>query len=85
MQILAESFWSQLVDEGEIIPVVAIALGSLIAVVAIIAGSTKAIVVSRARETTKRELAAYVAEGSLDPEKAVALIEAGAKTPAADA
>jgi hypothetical protein len=34
-------------------------------------------VVSRNREATKRELAAYVAEGSLDPDKAVAMINAG--------
>jgi len=32
--------------------------------------------VSKNREATKRELAAYVAEGTLDADKAVALIEA---------
>ena len=33
----------------------------------------------RAKETTKRELAAYVAEGSLDADKAVMMLNSGLK------
>jgi hypothetical protein len=64
-------------DEDLIIPLMAIGCGSVIAVVAIVFTTVKAMVVSRTREQTKRELAAYVAEGSLDPDKAVAMINAG--------
>ena len=66
-----------MLDEDLLIPVMAIGCGSIIAVVAIIFTTVKTMVVSRNREATKRELAAYVAEGSLDPDKAVAMINAG--------
>ena len=68
---------SRLMTEDFLIPVLAIGCGTVIAVVAIIFTTVKAMVVSRNREQTKRELAAYVAEGSLDPEKAIAMINAG--------
>ena len=68
---------SNLLDEDMLIPILAITCGSVIAVVAIIFTSLKAIVVSKNREQTKRELAAYVAEGTLDPDKAVSMINAG--------
>jgi len=66
-----------MLDEDLLIPVMAIGCGSIVAVVAIIFTTVKTMVVSRNREATKRELAAYVAEGSLDPDKAVAMINAG--------
>jgi hypothetical protein len=66
-----------MLDKDTLIPVLAIGCGSLIAIFAIVFGAVKAMVVSKNREQTKRELAAYVAEGSLDPEKAVAMINAG--------
>ena len=62
---------------GTLIPLVAICVGGLIAVISIIAGSARSIAVRRAREDTKRELAAYVAEGTLDPDKAIAMLNAG--------
>jgi hypothetical protein len=68
---------NRLLDEDLVIPLVAMGCGTLIAVVAIVFTSLRAMVVSRTREQTKRELAAYVAEGSLDPDKAVAMINAG--------
>ncbi len=49
----------------------------LIAIIAIIAGAATKIIVGRSREQTKREIAAYVAEGSIDPDKAVAMLNAG--------
>jgi len=67
----------ELVTRDMLIPITAIGLGSVIAIVAIISGMIRAVAIGRAREQTKRELAAYVAEGSLDPDKAVAMINAG--------
>lgn len=67
----------EVLDKDLIIPVLAIVCGSFIAVTAIIFTSLRAISVSRAREHTKREIAAYVAEGTLDPDKAVAMLNAG--------
>lgn len=67
----------KLVDEDILIPLVAIVLGCLIAIIAIIFTMTRNMVVGRAREATKRELAAYVAEGTMTPDQAVAIIKAG--------
>ena len=66
-----------MVEDDKIIAFVAIVMGGAIAIVAIVFGSLKSTFVARARETTKREIGAYVAEGSLDPDKAVALLNAG--------
>ncbi len=52
-------------------------IGGTIAVVAIVFGSVTKIMVGRARERTRREIAAYVAEGSIDPDKAVEMLNAG--------
>lgn len=59
-------------------------IGGLIAIIAIIAivfGAATKIIVGRSREQTKREIAAYVAEGSIDPDKAVAMLNAGESVP----
>ena len=59
-------------------------IGGLIATIAIIAivfGAATKIIVGRSREQTKREIAAYVAEGSIDPDKAVAMLNAGESVP----
>lgn len=58
-------------------PVVIFTVGGMVAVVAIVAGSITSVTVNRSRERTKREIAAYVAEGSLDPDKAVEMLKAG--------
>lgn len=71
------SSFHELVSGGLLIPIAAIGLGSVIAVIAIISSTIRSVAVGRAREQTKRELAAYVAEGTLDPDKAVAMINAG--------
>lgn len=71
------NIWEQLIEKDQLIAYVAIVGGISVAIVAIVFSSLKAIVVGRAREATKREIAAYVAEGSLDPDKAIALLEAG--------
>lgn len=52
-------------------------VGGLIAVVAIVAGSIKSMVRSVARERSRREIAAYIAEGSMNPEQGERLMAAG--------
>jgi hypothetical protein len=74
MLILADAI-EQLIDS----PAPVIALGTMVAVVAIISGSARRIVRSQARERTRRELAAYVAEGTLDADKAIEMLKAGEK------
>jgi hypothetical protein len=67
----------QYMQSEEFIGFTAIVLGCLTGIIAIVATMTAGVLKTRARELTKRELAAYVAEGSLDPDKAVAMINAG--------
>ena len=77
MFYLATGFLERIANSNEIIPVLAISGGLLVGVIAIVCGTVKGIYTARTREITKREIAAYVAEGSLDPDKAMAIIEAG--------
>jgi hypothetical protein len=67
----------EMMQTEEFITMVAITLGCFVGVVAIVGGTISSVVKSRAREQTRREIAAYVAEGSLDPDKAVAMLNAG--------
>jgi hypothetical protein len=76
-EALMDPIIKHVLDEDLVVPIMAIGCGSIIAVVAIVFTTMKTMVVGRSREHTKRELAAYVAEGSLDPDKAVAMINAG--------
>lgn len=73
----SETMIRQLLDEDILIPVVAIVMGCSVGVIAIIAGAMTKIFVSRSREATKREMAAYVAEGSIEADKAIAMLTAG--------
>lgn len=59
------------------IPILAISGGFIIAFVAIVAGVVKSNVRTRQIEESRREIAAYVAEGSMTPEDAERLIRAG--------
>jgi len=59
------------------IPVVAIVFGCLVAVVAIISRALRKASQTRQIEQTRREVAAYVAEGSMDPDEAERLLKAG--------
>jgi len=47
-----------------------------IAITAIALGTVKAVMVSFARERTRREIAAYVAEGTMTPEQGERLMKA---------
>ena len=72
-----DDFFLHYFQSGEFIPTLAITLGCLTGMIAIIGGTITSVVRSRAREQTKREIAAYVAEGTIDPDKAVAMLNAG--------
>ncbi|MBX3381958.1 MAG: hypothetical protein KF864_00455 [Phycisphaeraceae bacterium] len=63
-------------SSSHIIVIVAMAIGGSIAIIAIIAGAIGSIVRARAIEASRREIAAYVAEGSIKPEDAAKLISA---------
>lgn len=67
--------------DNNLIPVAAIVGGSVVGVVAISLGMLTSIARTRALERSRRELAAYVAEGSMTPEEAERLLEAGPKPP----
>ena len=51
--------------------------GMIVAVVAIITDALKKTAETRAREESRREIAAYVAEGSISPEDASRLLASG--------
>ncbi len=76
MYVLAFDF-DGLLHSVNIIPIIAIVTGCSVGVIAIICGTISSVAKSRANEATKREIAAYVAEGSIDPDKAIALLNAG--------
>lgn len=63
--------------DAEIIPVLAICIGGVIAILAISLGVINNIVRTASRERTRREVAAYVAEGSITPEDAERLLTVG--------
>ena len=64
-------------DFKDMIPLVAVAGGFAVAIIGIVAGAVKHAVKTKQREESRREIAAYVAEGSITPEDAQKLIEAG--------
>lgn len=64
-------------EHGVIVPAVAIAFGCSIPIVHAIAGGIRGSIVGRAREEARREIAAYVAEGSMTPEDAERILNAG--------
>ncbi len=59
------------------IPLAAIIFGCGAWMVSSIGCAMSRVLVDRGKEQTKRELAAYVAEGTLDPDKAAAILDAG--------
>ena len=78
MYMLAcDGSFSEFMMTDNFIAVTAIALGCSVGLVAIVGGTLTSVMRTRAREQTKRELAAYVAEGTIAPENAVAMLNAG--------
>jgi len=64
-------------NEELLVPLVAMACGFVIALFAISCGVVKSIARTRAQEASRREIAAYVAEGSMTPEDGANLLAAG--------
>lgn len=62
---------------GEWIAVIAVGGGIALAVIAIVTGSVSSILRTRAKEQSRREIAAYVAEGSMSPADAERILDAG--------
>ena len=63
-------------NEDSLIPVMIFGVGGIVAVVAIVFGAIKQISISNEREKTRREIAAYIAEGSMSPEDGAKLLSA---------
>ena len=63
-------------DDGLLIPLVAIVGGLFVGVVAIIAGTITSVSSRKQKEESRREIAAYVAEGSISPDDAAKLLAA---------
>ena len=63
------------------IPLCAIIMGCGGWIICAISCSVSKVLVARGQERTRRELAAYVAEGTLQPDQAVALLNAGHSKP----
>lgn len=66
-------------DGGELIAIIAVAMGSIIAIVSIIVGGVQSAYKSRQREQSRREIAAYIAEGSMSAQEGERLMAAGEK------
>ncbi|MCZ6916602.1 MAG: hypothetical protein O7I93_07485 [Gemmatimonadetes bacterium] len=63
------------------IPLAAIIFGCAGWMVCGLSSAVSKVLVARGQERTRRELAAYVAEGTLDPDQAVAMLNAGRSKP----
>ena len=81
--VLADNTLTDAIAE-EIKLVMIVGGGLTFATVIAIAGTLKSVMGTRAREKTKREMAAYVAEGSVDPEHAIKILTAGNGTDACE-
>ncbi len=63
--------------DSTVIPVLIISGGILIAILSVVLTNIRGIVASRSSEQTRREIAAYVAEGTITPDEAERLLKAG--------
>ncbi|GJM20061.1 MAG: hypothetical protein DHS20C14_22740 [Phycisphaeraceae bacterium] len=81
MLMLADSTAAMDFGQGNenLIPIIAVAGGLLVAIVAIVSSMITSAKRTRQREETRREIAAYVAEGSMTPEDAEKLLLAEPK------
>ncbi|RMD66506.1 MAG: hypothetical protein D6824_00760 [Planctomycetota bacterium] len=59
------------------VPLVAVSGAFAIPIVVIVFGAVRSMVVAAARERTRREIAAYIAEGAMTPEEGERLMAAG--------
>ena len=77
MTLACGNFFEQVLNHGDIELFVVFGVGGTIALVAILAGTISSVMKTRSKEATRREIAAYVAEGSIKPEDAVAMLNSG--------
>lgn len=66
-------------DFEGLVKLIAVAGGLGVAMIWVIFSAVKAMVIGSEKEATRREVAAYVAEGSMTPDDAAKIIEAGKK------
>ena len=71
------SILARLLQEDNFTVMIVFGVGGTIAVTAILAGMFKAIAIGRAKERTRQEVAAYIAEGSMTPAEGERLLRAG--------
>ena len=64
-------------DVIEFTPIMVVGVIGFVFVVSILSRTVTRIVIARSREATRREVAAYVAVGTIEPDHAVALLNAG--------
>ena len=64
-------------DPGELLPFLAVGGGLLVAIVAIVFGTISSVMRTEKVERSRREIAAYIAEGSMTPEEGERLLKAG--------
>lgn len=65
------------ISSSDMVPIIAMSIGGGIAIVAIVFGAYRSVSVNSSREKTRREIAAYIAEGSMTPEEGERLLVAG--------
>lgn len=64
-------------DRGMFTIFIIFGMGGVIAIIGIIFGSIKSTAETKEREKSRREIAAYIAEGSMSPEDGERLMRAG--------
>lgn len=62
---------------GEMIPISIFVVGGVVVIVGILSDAVRRMLQTREREQSRREIAAYIAEGSMSPEDGVRLMAAG--------
>lgn len=64
-------------QESAMVAMIAIGGGLTVAVVGIVAGAVQKTYTTKQREQSRREIAAYVAEGTISPDDAAKILSAG--------
>lgn len=64
-------------ESHEVMTIIPVSGAFGVAIVAIVANAVRKTMTARAREQSRREIAAYVAEGSMTAEEGARLIDAG--------